>query len=234
MRGVAWFVALTAVAAGLGSTARADSVTLTPVQDSTLIEHPTGDAGGGASWGIFAGKTNTASIRRGILQFDLSSIPAGSTITRVDLTLTVTMTRAGATNVQLRRALASWGEALSSAESESGRGGPSQPGDVTWMHRFYNAVPWTSAGGDFASVASGSKSVSGVGSYTWASTAAMVSDAQGWLDNPGANFGWVVLGDESRSTTTKRFASREYPTEASRPHLVVEFTPVPAGARRRR
>ena len=38
--------------------------------------------------------------------------------------------------------------------------------------------------------------VGAIGQYTW-SSAQMVADVQGWLDNPASNFGWLMLGDES-------------------------------------
>ena len=55
---------------------------------------------------------------------------------------------------------------------------------------------------------SASQSVGDIGDYTW-SSAQMIADVQSWLDNPAINFGWLVLGDESTSTTTKRFDTRE-------------------------
>ncbi len=49
----------------------------------------------------------------------------------------------------------------------------------------------------------------------------MVSDVQSWLDNPAGNFGWLVLGDESASPTSKRFDTRESTTP---PVLTIEYT----------
>ena len=52
----------------------------------------------------------------------------------------------------------------------------------------------------------------------------MVSDVQGWLDDPDNNFGWIVIGNESTNKTTKQFGTHEITTAASRPTLVVSFT----------
>ena len=82
---------------------------------------------------------------------------------------------------------------------------------------------WTNAGGDFSGTASASAAVAGVGVYSWGSTAGTVADLQDWLDTPGNNFGWLMLGDESTTKTAKRFNSREHATLCSRPVLTVEF-----------
>jgi hypothetical protein len=37
----------------------------------------------------------------------------------------------------------------------------------------------------------------------------MVADVQSWLNSPGSNFGWLVLGDESVAGSAKRFDTRE-------------------------
>ena len=55
----------------------------------------------------------------------------------------------------------------------------------------------------------------------------MVADVQSWLDNPSTNFGWLLVGNEALSETSKRFDSRENAIADNRPLLTVNFTPVP-------
>ncbi len=52
------------------------------------------------------------------------------------------------------------------------------------------------------------------------------------LDVSDNNHGWVVIGAESGGQSSRRFDTREHPDPASRPMLVIEFTPpvVCAGA----
>ena len=50
-----------------------------------------------------------------------------------------------------------------------------------------------------------------------------MADVQSWLDSPAANFGWLLLGNESISQTTKRFDSKDNEGEANRPVLAVEY-----------
>ena len=52
----------------------------------------------------------------------------------------------------------------------------------------------------------------------------MAADVQDWLDNPGTNFGWILIGPEN-SQSIKWFDSREASNMNNRPMLLVEFTP---------
>jgi len=56
----------------------------------------------------------------------------------------------------------------------------------------------------------------------------MVDDVQGWLDNPGSNYGWIILGNETQISSAKRFNTHEYATASERPTLTIEhYTPIP-------
>jgi spore coat protein A len=220
---------LAAAACLVAPAALGDTLAVTASKDNTLYQSATGSLSNGIGDSFFVGNNGRNETRRGLVAFDLSSIPAGSTVTSVSLRLYMSRTQAGAKMVSLHRVLADWGEGASNASSNGGGGGaPAQPGDATWLHRFYNTVFWAAAGGDFAGSASASLSVSGNGSYTWLSTPALVSDVQGWVSTPGANFGWLVRGDESGPTTAKRFESRESGQASRRPTLTVTYT-LPAG-----
>lgn len=61
--------------------------------------------------------------------------------------------------------------------------------------------------------------------HTSASTSRLVDDVQSWLTNPDGNYGWLVLGDESRNQTTNRFNTKENEDSESGPVLVVEYRP---------
>jgi PKD repeat protein len=206
-------------------------VTVSASKDNTLYEDVAGAFSNGAGNFFFAGKTAgttpPAENRRAVFSFNVagSGVPPGSTIDSVFLVLTMDKTVAGGSAVTLHRLSADWGEGTSAPlDPNEGRGDASESGDATWIHTFYNTTFWTTPGGDFTGGASASTGVSGVGTYTWGSTSAMVVDVQGWLDTPATNFGWILIGDESQPTTAKRFASRTNPTAANRPKLVIHFT----------
>jgi hypothetical protein len=203
--------------------ARAATIDINPSKDNTLYEYVASDGDRSNALGdhFFAGMTAQAEIRRGVIAFDIAgNIPAGSTITSVTLTLNMSRTISGDETVELHKLLADWGEGTSNANSEEGQGAPATPNDATWRHRFYDTVFWTNMGGDFSLTTSASQVVGDIGLYVWTS-AQMVADVQSWLDDPTNNFGWLVLGDESTSPTSKRFDTRE---SATPPVLTVEYT----------
>ena len=211
-----------ALGCNIANSVSAAIINIIPSKDNTLYEYDPaeGDHSNGAGFHFFAGENGMGELRRGVLAFDIAgTIPAGSTITAVSLTMNMSMTPAGALTVELHKLLADWGEGTSHAPMGEGDGAPATSNDATWRHRFFDSLFWTMQGGDFSATVSASQSVGGVGQYTW-SSAQMVADVQSWLDNPASNFGWLVLGDETAIGTAKRFDTRE---SASPPMLTIEF-----------
>src|SRR5437667_4778957 len=197
-----------------------------PVADNTLYESATGDLSNGAGMHLYVGRTNqvSASVRRAVLKFDLSSIPAGSTINAATLMLHMSRTTRPGQGIAVHRLVADWGEGTSDATGGLGEGGggPATTNDATWVYRFYSTQLWNTPGGDFAAAASATTTVSDIGNYSW-SGAGVTADVQQWLANPAANFGWLVRGNEATGGTSKQFDSRENPTAAFRPTLTVDF-----------
>lgn len=214
-------------------TTLADTAMLGADRDNTLYEDAAGSLSNGAGMHFFAGTTQGALVRRGLIYFDIAgAIPAGSTINSVELTLNMSMTIAGDVDVALHPVLADWGEAGSIAvggNGGEGGGGTAQDGDATWLHTFSPGSFWTTPGGDFDPAASATETVGFSGKYTWGSTAGMVSDVQSWLDNPATNYGWLLQADEI-GVTAKRFDTHENTVGDNRPLLVVDYTVVPEPA----
>jgi hypothetical protein len=52
----------------------------------------------------------------------------------------------------------------------------------------------------------------------------MVSDLSAWLAQPDANHGWILLGDETITGTTRRFDSRESDSPGDRPTLTIWYS----------
>ena len=205
-----------------------DLVVLEAAKDNTLYEDSLGMTSNGSGSYFFAGRTAQELIRRGLIGFDLSeAIPAGSTITGVSLTLHMSRTVAGDIDVALHRVLQDWGEGASDASGQEGGGDAAREGDATWLHTSFSGDFWNTPGGDFDPVSLALTTVGQVGSYTWDSTEAFVALAQEWVDDPTANYGLLLAGDETGIFTTKRFDSRENVIPDFRPRLTVEFLPVP-------
>lgn len=216
------FLALTGA-----SGAVADTVTLTSVDDNTLIEDPAGVYSCGAAQYFFVGRVGVnggSTLRRGAVRFDFSSIPAGSTITAVSLRMYCSAAgQVASQTINLKRFNASWGEGVSVAFG--GGGAPAQTDDVTWLHRHYPSTLWTTPGGQYSSTVTAARSVGGVGYYTWATNAQFVADVQSMLTTPSGNFGWCVTGNEVTLQSVKRLDAHESTVAASRPQLTVVFNP---------
>ena len=166
---------------------------------------------------LFAGRINTNNnglIRRGLIQFDIAgNIPAGATITNVNLRLycsqTITIPSVSNANISLHRVQQDWGEGSSNASGQEGGGANAQTNDATWLHTFFDAGTWTQVGGDFLATPSATTNVGNRDLfYNWSGTG-MASDVQHWLDNASQNFGWAIIGDETQVATAKRFDTHE-------------------------
>ena len=219
-----------AIASAIAGAATADTLTINPAADGTLIQpNDGGQYSLGAAYNFYCGRTGTnggGTLRRGLLRFDLTSIPVGSTVTSVSLRLYMSQTSGGASNCGLHRVQQAWGEGTSFAFG--GGGTLPEPNDVTWTHRVWPTLQWSVPGGSYVGTASAVRSVNGAGTYTWASTAALVADVQGWVNDRESNFGWAVVGDEVTLNSAKKFEARESGTPAYRPTLVVNYVPAAA------
>lgn len=224
---------LAAFALLASTSALATVVTLDASKDNTLYESAAGDISNGAGNYFFAGKTGSSSpepLRRGLLQFDLSSIPASSIITDVTLTLYLSniAPAAPASIVSLYTVNASWGEgaSISNDPEGSGNGGAATAADATWLYRFFGGQTWTNPGGDFGSLSASTTVSAKDVTYGWTGPG-MVAAVQAWVNNGATNNGWMVRGDEAVANSAKRFNSRTNSDLATRPKLTVTFSAVP-------
>lgn len=212
------------------ATAFADFVTVGASKDNTLYQTGTGGLSNGAGAYLFVGQAG--GFRRGLLAFDVAAaVPAGSTIQSVTLTLHCSRAQTAVPTipVTLNRVLADWGEGASNAGDPGGTGTAAAPGDATWIHTFYPSAFWITPGGDFDGLASATQTVGGIGTYVWGSTAPMVADVQSWLDGPGTNHGWILLGVENAGSNARRFDTKENSVAANRPVLGIEYVTGPVG-----
>ena len=208
------------------------SVTLGAVADNTLYEDPVGATSNGAGQYIFSGNQNSGLKRRGVVRFDVSSIPPAALVQSASVRLLCNQAPGVPVDVSTHRIAASWGEGASQGSGNEGSGGTAAANDATWLHRFYNSTFWSTPGGDFSPTASATLSVPAIAGvfYEWGG-AAMTADVQGWVEGSIANAGWLIRGEEASSTNTRRFASRETGTAANRPVLLVTYLPsAPTGA----
>src|SRR3954471_3885151 len=167
----------------------ADTASLFASKDATLQESADGAFANGRGTFSFVGKTleNPGNaLRRTVIAFDLTAIPSNSTVTVASLSLTVSKVGPAPApgNISVFKLLKDWNEGPSVGGGTGGaQGPPSQTGDVTWIHTFYNTNFWTTPGGDFSPTVSATTNVPSTGTFTW-SGSGMVADVQSWLSNP--------------------------------------------------
>jgi hypothetical protein len=242
-----WIIALLGVFAP--PDVQAASVSIVASKDNSIYQSNANNSAGGAA-GIFVGANGQASLRRGLLAFDIAAnVPAGSTITSAQLTLYTAMTpNSNSVNIELHKLTKDWGEgsagSSSPAASGGGQGFTASPGDATWSDAKLGSVAWTNPGanGDFVATTSGSTAVTGPVDtpFTWSSTAGLIADVQNWLGNPASNFGWTLINASEGTNSVKAFYTREATQNSTnvpnsldptwRPTLTVTFVPEPAGA----
>jgi glucose/arabinose dehydrogenase len=209
------------------SSARAEVANLTAIADTFINSGSPNNNAGSTSW-FDAGTDGTGGIRRGLFRFDLSSIPAGATITSAMVQLTVVkVPSSGPVNstFDLFRLLESWNEGTKGGNS----GADASTGEATWNARILGTADWTVPGAksDAFATASASTAVSSAFNekYSW-SGPGVVEDVQFWLDNPSQNFGWLLTSQaESSNRSVRGFASRESGANAGM--LVVNYTTPP-------
>lgn len=144
------------------------------------------------------------------LQFDLSAIPAGSTITAATLTVTV----AGAATIScvpiVKRKTSSWAEGtltdtLGGDETPpaGGVGSPTWDAATNW-----GSFGWTNTNGA-------------------ANAAIITSLVQGWFANTFSNFGLVIVPTvfNGGSNADTNVYMSEDATQSNRPVLVITYTP---------
>ena len=184
----------------------ADVVTLGADKDNAIVSGTNANNSNGGGPAFFAGLDGANAEHRGLISFDLSSIPAGATIANVQLTLTLGQVAGGGPStatIGLFGLTRNWGEGTASSVSTgaatlagAGQGAAANAGDATWNAAAFPGTLWTTAGGDHAASASASLFLPNNtlnNSFAWLSTPQLVADVQGWLNSPATNFGWELI-----------------------------------------
>jgi hypothetical protein len=226
--------AATLAAGSIAASASAEIATLDASLDATLYEYTTVPLANGAGEWFFAGMNNQGLRRRGLLSFDLAAFIdsiGGEDIEIHSVSLELSLTQGGGaeTAIDLHRVGAAWGEGTSDASGNEGSGAPATPGSATWFNTFFDASFWSNPGGDFAAESSATLTVGENGAYG-VSSEGMRQDVIAWIENASANFGWILIGDETQMGTARRFDSRNNAVPGGRPRLVIDYTVVPAPA----
>jgi hypothetical protein len=183
------------------------TVTLHPALDTSIHSsgfNPRGDAT------ILAGKRRSIGILdRGLLRFDLSTLPTNATIESATLHLRIVQVPIDAVFApfELHRALKAWAA------------------DATWTIATTN-LPWSSPGAEVktdyvAALVLGERAAAS-GEYVFASTNQIIADITGWIADPASNHGWLLkTANEGTEGTAIHFGASE---SAVPPTLQVLYT----------
>jgi hypothetical protein len=165
-----------------------------------------------------------ANIFKGLIRFDLSSLPAGAVVTAATLGLKLAgQDFAVGRNIAVHRGLTTWYEGNVSTGSPTSNGS-------TWAKRNHiGSVNWSSstagglAGTDYTVAAEGGVlTISTVGTvYNYNVT----SIVQLWVNDGVTNNGfWVMAGTPAETDSRKAFVSFDGGTAADRPKLTITYT----------
>jgi len=217
--------------------ARAETIVLQPVADTTLSQNNPSNNFGAMTFNI-TGTTQNYTKNRALYRFDFSTIPAGSRIEAVSLKLEVVHVPnepPTPASVSLHRLIAPWGEgSKGNSGSGAGNGSPATTNEATWLFRLaYTTNTWAAPGGavglDFVALNSAANTLYEVSDYYFppvagTTTPELIADVQLWLDQPATNFGWLLLCDnEGDNFTARRIGTRE--DSVNTPLLTVTYTP---------
>ena len=197
------------------------TITFAADKDNTMYQND-GSLSNGAGSFFFAGQTNNAEPRRGLIKFDLSIIPNGATISNVILKTFCAKIRdtSKPVPVNLHRVLQDWGETTMNVPIQEGKGTIASSGDATWTDNFSGTSQWTNPGGDYDTNPSANIVASQDMMINWSSSQ-IIADVQNWT-NGASNHGWVFIGDEVTPGSIAWFNSRE--NLSQQPVLEVTYT----------
>ena len=163
---------------------------------------------------------------RGLLGYDLGSIPAGSTIDSITLTVTAVSGNAVGT-INLHQVTPNG--SLTNVISEN------QAKWINWQGTAPTATAWSNPGGDYGGILA-TTTVSSVvdgATHTFGTSSSFIAAAQAALD-ANTPLQMLLIAPDSEaagSTTLVRFGSDDHATPAYRPLLTINYTvPEPSSA----
>jgi hypothetical protein len=186
------------------------SVSLTPTLDTSISS---GGANPQGTASVLAGRRRNGVTDRGLLRFNLTTIPSNAVVqsARVQLTVTRVPRSPANSDFSLYRMLRPWG--IDASWTAATGGSP-------W------ASPGASSGSDFAATASARRLVTGGGPYDFGPSPELTADILAWINDPLSNHGWLLKSEnETSSGTARHFGSSESPQP---PRLLLGYsTPAP-------
>jgi len=209
--GNVWVVLLITLMFFLPVMIKADSIKLYPVRDTRLVDDTT-ELGNNAN--LIVGPYTS------LLRFDLSYIPAGSTIIGTSALRAYYTFIAGDSAI-----VGNVGVWVMQKTWDLDEDGVLDTGEPTMTYQQSATASWEALfarGATDRGTIINTASVPGSGS-AWIEWSISASIIQGWLDNPSTNYGFQLDGDGNAERKT--FRSKEHTTTQQYPVLIVYYTP---------
>lgn len=187
-------------------------------KDTSLIQQNPASDIYGTNVTLYTGFASAGnSTRRTLISIDVSSVPAGATVTSSTQSLWLLSGSANTYNATLHTSLVGWYE---------GQGIVGVSASTWNLRNIVGSVAWVggaggASGSDWTAVPSATTPIGATGAwYSFDVTA----DIQAWVSG-ATNLGWWLRGKEDAYNTTKDYASSEYTTDTSkRPYLTITYT----------
>ncbi len=187
------------------------NVQISAAQDTYINNGSTNNYGASTSLVVDRSGGSDLGNGRALLQFDLSSIPVGATITSASLQMQATV-NGSAFNINVYRLTEAWVEGNGNGTADA----------ANWTNRLPGTV-WTSGpGGTFDPTVLATLNTAAIGQHNWDLT----SLVQAWHTGSTANYG-IILGSPDTGTTTVSYDSSE---GATAPRLAITYTLAPNAA----
>jgi len=160
----------------------------------------TGCTGGQCSTAVEENGTSSGILEaRGLIQFDLSSLPSDAVIKEVEIMLDVHgRTREGEPDFNMHQITSPW------TIDDTSRFGIGSDGAATWKYSSWDTVEWNTPGGDFDDVILSSESNKERENHFFPTTDDLVALVQGWVDGSVENYG-VLIRDPEKPPDEEHF-----------------------------
>jgi len=161
----------------------------------------------------------SGTLRRSLVKFDLSSIPAVACVNSATLRLTLAAVQSPEQTFAVHRLTQSWTEGAPGSIIIIG-----STNGASWSRRD-GVNSWTAPGGDFVATATATVPTGTTNNVTlqWDVTA----DVRAFVGGTAPNQGWLVKDSHEGAGKEFQLVSREATITGNRPQLQITFAPCP-------